>query len=112
MTKNFEKNYSNLIKIKLNLTQREDAYEKLKKMQEEEEIKLQTEMEKKMNENKIKFQVNEDGTWNCAYCGFYNENNKIDFCENCKWNKPLNNELIDNINDFNNFNILTSIKQF
>ena len=112
LTKNFEKNYSNLIKIKLNLTQREDAYEKLKKMQEEEEIKLQTEMEKKMNENKIKFQVNEDGTWNCAYCGFYNENNKIDFCENCKWNKPLNNELIDNINDFNNFNILTSIKQF
>ena len=112
LTKNFEKNYSNLIKVKLNITQREDAYERIKKMQEEEDIKLQTEMEKKMYENKIKFQVNEDGSWNCAYCGYYNENNKIDFCDNCKWNKPLNNELIDNVNDFNNFNILTSIKQF
>ena len=112
LTKNFEKNYSNLIKVKLNLTQREDAYEKIekiKKMQEEEDNKLQSEREKKYADNKIKFTVNPDGTWNCIFCGYFNENRKIDFCENCKWNKPLNDEMIDkNIES----NIITSLKQF
>ena len=109
LTKNFQKNYSNLIKVKLNLTQREDAYEKMKKKQEEELIKLQTEREKKIIENKIKFEVNLDGSWNCVFCGYFNENKEIDFCENCKWNKPKNNEMVENINDVN---IITSIKQF
>ena len=109
LTKNFEKNYSNLIKVKLNLTQREDAYEKMKKMQEEEENKLQNEKDKKFVDNKIKFTVNPDGSWNCIYCGFFNENNKIEFCENCKWNKPLNNEMIDTNMELN---VITSLKQF
>ena len=109
LTKNFEKNYSNLIKIKLNLTHREDAYEKIKRMQEEEENKLQTEKEKRLIENKIKFSVNPDGTWNCIFCGYFNENNKIDFCESCKWNKPKNDEMIERINEFN---VITSLKQF
>ena len=109
LTKNFEKNYSNLIKVKLNIEQREDAYEKFKKMQEEENIKLQTEKDKRFFENKIKFEINEDGTWNCLFCGYFNENTKIDFCENCKWNKPINNELIDKNVDAN---IITSLKQY
>ena len=109
LTKNFEKNYSNLIKVKLNLTQREDAYEKIKKMQEEEEIKLQNEKEKKYVDNKIKFEVNPDGSWNCIFCGYFNENNKIDFCENCKWNKPMDNEMIDTNVELN---VITSLKQF
>ena len=109
LTKNFEKNYSNLIKVKLNIEQREDAYEKFKKMQEEENIKLQTEKDKRLFENKIKFEINEDGTWNCLFCGYFNENTKIDFCENCKWNKPINNELIDKNVDAN---IITSLKQY
>ena len=109
LTKNFEKNYSNLIKVKLNLTQREDAYEKMKKMQEEEENKLQNEKDKKFVDNKIKFTVNPDGSWNCIYCGYFNENNKIEFCENCKWNKPLNNEMIDTNMELN---VITSLKQF
>jgi hypothetical protein len=109
LTKNFEKNYSNLIKVKLNLTQREDAYEKIKKMQEEEEIKLQNEREKKYVDNKIKFEVNPDGSWNCIFCGYFNENNKIDFCENCKWNKPMDNEMIDTNVELN---VITSLKQF
>ena len=109
LTKNFEKNYSNLIKVKLNLTQREDAYEKMKKMQEEEENKLQNEKDKKFVDNKIKFSVNPDGSWNCIYCGYFNENNKIEFCENCKWNKPLNNEMIDTNMELN---VITSLKQF
>ena len=110
LTKNFEKNYSNLIKIKLNLTQREDAYEKIKKMQEEEESKLQqSDRDKKVVENKVKFKVNPDGSWNCIFCGFFNENNKINFCESCKWNKPKKDEMIERINDFN---VITSLKQF
>ena len=109
LTKNFEKNYSNLIKVKLNLTQREDAYEKMKKMQEEEENKLQNEKDKKFVDNKIKFTVNPDGSWNCIYCGYFNENNKIEFCENCKWNKPLNNEMIETNMELN---VITSLKQF
>ena len=110
LTKNFEKNYSNLIKIKLNLTQREDAYEKIKKMQEEEESKLQqSDRDKKVIENKVKFKVNPDGSWNCIFCGFFNENNKINFCESCKWNKPKKDEMIERINDFN---VITSLKQF
>ena len=109
LTKNFEKNYSNLIKVKLNIEQREDAYEKFKKMQEEENIKLQTEKDRRLFENKIKFEINEDGTWNCLFCGYFNENTKIDFCENCKWNKPINNELIDKNVDAN---IITSLKQY
>ena len=110
LTKNFEKNYSNLIKIKLNLTQREDAYVKIKKMQEEEESKLQqSDRDKKVVENKVKFKVNPDGSWNCIFCGFFNENNKINFCESCKWNKPKKDEMIERINDFN---VITSLKQF
>ena len=110
LTKNFEKNYSNLIKIKLNLTQREDAYVKIKKMQEEEESKLQqSDRDKKVIENKVKFKVNPDGSWNCIFCGFFNENNKINFCESCKWNKPKKDEMIERINDFN---VITSLKQF
>ena len=109
LTKNFEKNYSNLIKIKLNLSQKEETYEKIKKMQEEEDYKLQIERAKKLNENKIKFEVNSDGSWNCIFCGFFNENDKIDFCENCKFNKPKNNELIEKIDDSK---IITSLKQY
>ena len=109
LTKNFEKNYSNLIKVKLNLTQREDAYEKMKKIQEEEENKLQNEKDKKFVDNKIKFTVNPDGSWICIYCGYFNENNKIEFCENCKWNKPLNNEMIETNMELN---VITSLKQF
>ena len=109
LTKNFEKNYSNLIKAKLNIEQREDAYEKFKKMQEEENIKLQNNMDKNIFENKIKFQVNNDGTWNCLFCGYFNENTTIDFCENCKWNKPLDDEVIDKNHDLN---IITSLKQY
>ena len=93
----------------MNLSQKEETYEKIKKMQEEEDYKLQIERAKKLNENKIKFEVNSDGSWNCIFCGFFNENDKIDFCENCKFNKPKNNELIEKIDDSK---IITSLKQY
>ena len=109
LTKNFQKNYSNLVKIKLNLTQREEAYEKIKKIKKNEENKSQSDKENNFGKNKIKFNENQDGTWTCLFCGYYNENNQIDFCDNCKWNKPLNNEIVENIHDIN---IITSVKQF
>ena len=109
LSKNFEKNYSSLIKARLNLSQRDDAYEKIKKKQKEEELKLEKERERKFLENKIKFVVNPDKTWTCIYCGFFNENINIDFCEQCKWNKPQENELIDKIADVNS---ISSMKQY
>lgn len=95
LTRNFELNYSNLIKAKLNMGQKEDAYKRIKKMQEEEAKKLELEKQKKFMANKVKFVVNPDKTWTCIYCGFYNEDVNIDFCEQCKWNKPQENELIE-----------------
>ena len=109
LTKNFEKNYSNLIRNKINLSQRDDEYEKIKKKQKEEEIKIQLENERKLNENKIKFIINPDKTWTCIYCGFFNENINIDFCERCKWNRPNENELIEIQKDNN---IISSLKQY
>ena len=109
LTKNFEKNYSSLIKNKINLGLRDDQYEKIKNKRKEEEINLQIENEKKLNENKIKFIVNPDKTWTCIYCGFFNENINIDFCEKCKWNKPNENELIE-INNEDNY--ISSMKQY
>ena len=109
LTKNFEKNYSSLIKNKINLGLRDDQYEKIKTKRKEEEINLQIENEKKLNENKIKFIVNPDKTWTCIYCGFFNENINIDFCEKCKWNKPNENELIE-INNEDNY--ISSMKQY
>ena len=100
LSKNFEKNYSTLIKAKLNLSQRDDEYNKIKKKQKEEDLKLQLENERKLNANKIRFVVNPDKTWTCVYCGYFNEDTEIDFCEQCKWNKPNDNELIE-INDEN-----------
>ena len=109
LTKNFEKNYSSLIKARLNLSQRDNDYEKIKKKQKEEQLKLQLENERKLNANKIKFIVNPDKTWTCVYCGFFNENINIDFCEQCKLNKPNENELIE-INKENN--TISSMKQY
>ena len=109
LTKNFEKNYSSLIKARLNLSQRDNDYEKIKKKQKEEQLKLQLENERKLNANKIKFIVNPDKTWTCVYCGFFNENINIDFCEKCKLNKPNENELIE-INKENN--TISSMKQY
>ena len=95
--------------LKINLSQRDNEYEKIKKKQKEEEIKLQLENEKKLYENFIKFMVNPDKTWKCIYCGFFNEDINIDFCENCKWNKPKENELIKiNYND----DTLSSLKHY
>ena len=109
LSKNFEKNYSNLIKAKLNLSQREDEYNRIKKKQKEEDLKLQLENERRLNANKIRFVVNPDKTWTCIYCGYFNENIEIDFCEQCKWNKPNENELIE----INNENIeVSSIIQY
>lgn len=95
LTRNFELNYSNLIKAKLNMGQKEDAYKRIKKMQEEEAKKLELEKQKKLMANKVKFVINPDKTWTCIYCGFFNEDVNIDFCEQCKWNKPQENELIE-----------------
>ena len=63
---------------------------------------------KKLNANKIKFEVNPDKTWRCIYCGFFNENINIDFCEQCKWNKPNENDMIE-IKDEDN--TISSMKQ-
>ena len=109
LSKNFEQKYSNLIKSKLNLSQRDDAYRRIKKMQEEEEKKLELERLRKLNENKIKFIVNPDKTWTCIYCGFFNEDINIDFCENCKWNKPKENEYVEKIKDIET---ISSLKQY
>ena len=109
LSKNFEQNYSSLIKAKLNLSQRDDEYEKIKKKQKEEELKIEIENEKKLNANKIKFEVNPDKTWRCIYCGFFNENINIDFCEQCKWNKPNENDMIE-IKDEDN--TISSMKQY
>ena len=109
LSKNFEQNYSSLIKAKLNLSQRDDEYEKIKKKQKEEELKIEIENEKKLNADKIKFEVNPDKTWRCIYCGFFNENINIDFCEQCKWNKPNENDMIE-IKDEDN--TISSMKQY
>ena len=70
-----------MIKAKLNISQREGEYNKIKKKQKEENLKLQLENKKWLNANKIKFVVNPDKTWTCVYCGFFNEDIEIDFCE-------------------------------
>ena len=109
LTKNFEQNYSNLIKAKLNLGKREDEYDKIKKKQKEEQLRIQIENEKRLNANKIKFEVNPDKTWTCIFCGYFNDDINIDFCEQCKFNKPNENEMIE-INE--DENTLSSMKQY
>ena len=95
LTKNFEKNYSNLVKMKLNLSQNDDAYLKVKKMKEEEDKKYELEMNAKDEKGKkVQFIINADKTWICPFCGFFNEDINIQFCENCKLNKPMNNEIV------------------
>ena len=109
LSKNFEKIYSSLIKTKLNWSNKDEAYEKIKKKQKEEELKIEMEKQRKLNENKIKFVINPDKTWTCIYCGFYNEDINIDFCERCKWNKPSENELVEKIS---NVDSISSVKQY
>ena len=70
---------------------------------------MEMEKQRKLNENKIKFVVNPDKTWTCIYCGFFNEDINIDFCEQCKWNKPPENQLIEKIENVNN---ISSMKQY
>jgi hypothetical protein len=32
--------------------------------------------------------MNDDNSWNCPFCGFLNESEQENFCEECKKNKP------------------------
>ena len=54
------------------------------------------ESEELSNKNKeiIFFKMNEDHTWNCPYCNFRNDEENVLFCENCKMNKPKNEETV------------------
>ena len=110
LTQNFEQNYSNLIKMKLNLTKNDDAYLKVKKIKEDEDKKYELEMKNKNEKGKkVKFIINADKTWTCPYCGFFNEDIDILFCENCKLNKPRNNEtvIVDNEEE-----MFSSVRQY
>ena len=37
---------------------------------------------------KKRFHMNDDNSWNCPFCGFLNESEQENFCEECKKNKP------------------------
>ena len=53
---------------------------------------------------KKRFHMNDDNTWNCPFCGFVNESESENFCEECKKNKPeegyeiVTEEELDKIN--------------
>jgi hypothetical protein len=53
---------------------------------------------------KKRFHMNDDNSWNCPFCGFVNESESENFCEECKKNKPeegyeiVTEEELDKIN--------------